>query len=161
MIRLKRMNKIYFKYLINYWKLISKIQYYKLHLDICWIRQMYSWLYYIRINYVFIQFRVIQLLFIITTDATFFNWIFVSLIFVFSLVATSGVTDHGTSYNILLIYELEFSHKAVNMLIGPLGQTTKGKGKKNFLKIFWFLIDNFVFFKNNKNKAKILSVYKI
>ncbi|KAH9416611.1 Protein PTHB1 [Dermatophagoides pteronyssinus] len=46
---------------------------------------------------------------------------------VYSISSTSGVTDHGTSYNILLIYELEFSHKAVNMLIGPLGQTTKGK----------------------------------
>lgn len=49
------------------------------------------------------------------------------LVLFFPLLATTGVTDHGTSYNILLIYELKFNHKATNMLIGPLGQT---KGEK-------------------------------
>ncbi|KAJ6220925.1 hypothetical protein RDWZM_006737 [Blomia tropicalis] len=45
---------------------------------------------------------------------------------VYSISSTSGATEHGTSYNILLIYEHQLTNKSTNMLLGAFGQI-KGK----------------------------------
>lgn len=37
-------------------------------------------------------------------------------------IATAGVTEHGSSYNILLIYEHNLHRNAYNLVIGPFGQ---------------------------------------
>lgn len=47
----------------------------------------------------------------------------------FGFAASSGVTEHGTSYNILLIYEHYLENKAVGMILGPFGRI-KGKSRK-------------------------------
>lgn len=47
---------------------------------------------------------------------------------VYSISASSGIIEHGTSYNILLIYEHRFeTSKAYNMCLGSFGQAKSGK----------------------------------
>lgn len=53
----------------------------------------------------------------------------------YGIAATAGVTEHGSSYNVLLIYEHNLKKNAYSLITGPFGQI---KGTVSFAALLVF-----------------------